>query len=130
METEDVVDMLNHYFAALVNAIFRYDGTVDKFVEDAIVAVFGSPEPDSKQHEKATPAALEMQASVKRVNEERRARGLVSCDMGIAIHCGEVIRGFIGSAERMEFTVNRRHTRWTRPAWMRNNAATKASISA
>jgi class 3 adenylate cyclase len=105
MDAADVVDMLNEYFAALVNAIFRYDGTVDKFAGDAILAVFGSPEPDAKHHEKATRAALEMQASVKRVNEARQARGLVTCDMGIAVHCGEVIHGFIGSAERMEFTV-------------------------
>jgi adenylate cyclase len=105
MDAEDVVEMLNEYFAALVNAIFRYNGTVDKFVGDAVLAVFGSPEHDPKQHENAVRASLEMQAAVTRINEARHARGLVTCNMGIGINCGEVLHGFIGSSERMEFTV-------------------------
>ena len=105
MDAEDVVDMLNDYFSALVDALFACDGTIDKFVGDAILAVFGSPEPDPQQHEKAVRAAVRMQAAVKTLNEQRRARNLVTCDIGIGVHCGEVMHGFIGTAERMEFTV-------------------------
>jgi adenylate cyclase len=105
MDSEDVVDMLNDYFSALVEAIFACEGTVDKFVGDAILAVFGSPDPDPAQHEHAVRAAMQMQAAVAAVNERRRARLLVTCDIGIGVHCGEVIHGFIGSVERMEFTV-------------------------
>jgi adenylate cyclase len=105
MDAEDVVEMLNHYFGALVNSVFRYNGTIDKFVGDAILAVFGSPEPDPTQHENAIRSALEMQAAMERLNEERRAVGLVTWNVGIGINCGEVLHGFIGSAERMEFTV-------------------------
>ena len=58
MEPDDVVDMLNAYFAALVEAIFRCEGTVDKFIGDAILAVFGSPDPDPEHHRQALHAAV------------------------------------------------------------------------
>ena len=57
MDTDDVMDLLNDYFSALVDAIFKYDGTVDKISGDGILAVFGSPEPDALRHEKAVRAA-------------------------------------------------------------------------
>jgi adenylate cyclase len=105
MDPTDVVDMLNGYFSAMVSAIFRNNGTVDKFVGDAILAVFGSPEPDAEQHLHAVHAAMEMQIAIAKVNEARRSRGQIVCEMGIGIHCGEVLHGFVGSEERMEFTV-------------------------
>jgi len=105
MEPDDVVEMLNDYFARLIPVIFAYDGTVDKYVGDAILAVFGSPEPDGQQHEKAVQAALGMQAAMQAVNTMRMARGLVTCGIGIGVHCGEVVHGFIGTPEQMEFTV-------------------------
>ncbi len=105
MDAQDIVDMLNAYFSALVSAIFRHDGTVDKFVGDSILAVFGSPEPDADQHSKAIRAALAMQAAISEVNDGRRSCGLPVCEMGIGVHCGEVLHGFVGSEERMEFTV-------------------------
>jgi len=105
MDAEDVVDLLNECFASLVEAIFKYDGTVDKYIGDAILAVFGSPEPDPQQHDKAVRAALEMQAAMTDLNETRARRGDVTCQIGIGVHCGEVLHGFIGTAERMEFTV-------------------------
>jgi adenylate cyclase len=105
MDAEDVLDLLNEYFTPLVAAIFRHDGTIDKFVGDSIVAVFGSPEPDPQQHERAVRAALAMRAVNQEVSGNRASRRKVSCDMGFGVHCGEVVHGFIGSEERMEFTV-------------------------
>jgi adenylate cyclase len=105
MDADDLVDMLNTYFSALVGAIFRHDGTIDKFVGDAILAVFGSPEPDLRQHANAVRAAIAMKHAIEEINDSRRDKGLVVCEMGIGIHCGEVLHGFIGSEERMEFTV-------------------------
>ncbi len=105
MDTEDVVDLLNDYFPVLVEAIFRYDGTIDKFVGDGILAVFGSPEPDPRQHEKAVRAALAMQEAARTLTRSRKERGQVTCEIGVGVHCGEVLHGFIGAAERMEFTV-------------------------
>jgi adenylate cyclase len=90
---------------ALTAPILRHDGTVDKFIGDAVLAVFGSPEPDAQQYEKAVRAALEMQTAGESLSEARRKRDQPTCRIGIGIHCGEVVHGFVGSQERMEFTV-------------------------
>jgi adenylate cyclase len=105
MDAEDIVDMLNDYFSALVDVAYRFDGTVDKFIGDAMLVIFGSPEPDPQQHDNAVHAAVAMQAAIRTVTVARAARGQVTCDMGIGLHCGEVLHGFIGSNDRMEFTV-------------------------
>ncbi len=105
MEPDDVVDMLNHYFAALVEAIFHCEGTVDKFIGDAILAVFGSPDADPEQHRHALHAALAMQEAVQKLNAERKKKNLPVCEIGIGVHSGEVLHGFVGSQERLEFTV-------------------------
>jgi len=105
MDAEDVVEMLNAYFGPLVEAIFGHDGTVDKFGGDSVLAVFGSPEPDVAQHEKAVRAGLALQAAVERVSAGRAGRGEICCQLGVGIHCGEVLHGFVGSTDRMEFTV-------------------------
>ena len=105
MDVEDVVKLLNDYFAVSVDCIFQFEGTVDKFIGDAILAVFGSPEPVEDFEEKAVRAALEMQARVTELSRRRAARGEVTCEIGIGVHCGEVIHGFIGTNERMEYTI-------------------------
>jgi adenylate cyclase len=105
MEPDDIVEMLNDYFAVLVPIVFAHQGTIDKFIGDAILAVFGSPELDAKQHEHAVRAAMEMQAAVEEVNVRRRSRGVPCAVPGIGIHCGEVVHGFVGTSDRMEFTV-------------------------
>lgn len=105
MEPGEIVEMLNEYFAAEVPIIFDYNGTIDKFMGDAILVVFGSPEPDPKQYEHAVLAAVHMQAAVAKINQRRRADGLPCAEPGIGIHCGEVVHGFVGSSERMEYTV-------------------------
>jgi len=105
MSTEQVVEMLNEYFSAQTEAIFRYGGTVDKFIGDAVLAVFGSPEPDEQQNLHAVQAAIEMQAAVRHVNEARKQRGEMVCECGIGLHQGEVLHGFVGAEKRLEFTV-------------------------
>ena len=105
MEPEDVVRMLNEMFDAFVPIIFDYDGVVDKYVGDSVLAVFGSPEKDDRQCEKAVQAALEMQQAVYKLGEGRKVRRLPVFEVGISVHTGAVIHGFIGSSERMEYTV-------------------------
>lgn len=104
-EAEDVLDMLNEYFPALAKPLFHYDGTIDKYVGDEILAVFGSPEPDEHRNENAVQAALEMQAAMADVNRGREARGLPAHHIGIGVHCGEVVHGFVGTGEMLQFTV-------------------------
>lgn len=105
LTTDEVVDLLNDYFSGLVDAIFHHDGTIDKFLGDGILAVFGSPERDPGQHHKALRAAIAMQEAMRNRNQARTARGLTTCEIGVGVHCGEVFHGFIGTADRMEFTV-------------------------
>src|SRR5207302_1320601 len=105
--------LLNDYFSALVDAIFKHDGTVDKITGDAILAVFGSPEPDPLRHEKAIRAALSMQSAMTEVTDRRKRRGQVICTIGIGVHSGEVLHGFIGSNDRMELTVIGEAANWT-----------------
>jgi adenylate cyclase len=105
MEPDDVVDMLNVYFEALVDAIFQNGGTVDKYIGDAILAVFGTPEIDPKHHDHALRAALGMQEAMRSLNGTRASRNLPVSEIGIGIHCGDVVHGFVGTQDRMEFTV-------------------------
>jgi adenylate cyclase len=105
LEPGDVVQMLNDMFGACIPIIFSYDGTVDKYVGDAILAVFGSPEPDDEQWAKAVSAGLAMQQAIGELGDTWRRRGLPVGEVGIGIHSGGVVHGFIGSPERMEYTV-------------------------
>lgn len=98
-------DMLDHYFPALVKALHEYGGTVERFAGDAIFAVFGSPVPDDKQYEHALKAAFRMQAAVGVLTSLRAAAGQETCSIGIGIHSGTALHGFIGNAEHMEFAV-------------------------
>ena len=107
MDTDDVMDLLNDYMSALVEAIFKHDGTVDRITGDGILAVFGSPEPDPLRHEKAVRAALAMQSAMIDVSEKRRRRGQPTCTIGIGVHCGEVLHGFIGSNDPGFFTAGK-----------------------
>jgi adenylate cyclase len=97
--------MLNDYYSELVGVLMNYQGTIDKFIGDAILAVFGSPEADPFQQINALRAASVMQETMKIVNARRRAEGRRFCELGIGIHSGQVLHGFIGSEERLEFTV-------------------------
>ncbi len=105
MKPDEVVRMLNEMFDAFVPIIFEYDGVIDKYIGDAVLAIFGSPEPDEDQWGKAVSAGLEMQSAVEKLGQGWKVRRLPVFQVGIGIHSGEVIHGFIGSAARMEYTV-------------------------
>lgn len=98
-------DLLNEYFPLLFDTILAHGGTVEQVVGDAIFAVFGSPEPDNRQQENAVRAALAMQAASVASMKSRLERKMEICEIGIGVHCGEALHGFIGNAERLEYTV-------------------------
>ena len=104
MEPELVVQTLNDMFHDLTPIVLRHNGTVDKYVGDAILAVFGSPDPDELQSEHAVQAALDMQAAIGHL-ASGRWQGRTAFQIGIGIHTGPVIHGFVGAPERMEYTV-------------------------
>ena len=105
MEPANVVRMLNEMFDAFVPIIFEYDGVIDKYVGDSVLAVFGSPKADTQQWEKAVRAALDMQQAIGKLGEAWKLRRLPVFEVGIGIHSGEAIQGFIGSSQRTEYTV-------------------------
>jgi adenylate cyclase len=105
MEADDVVQILNDYFAVVVPVLFAHNGTIDKYIGDAILAVFGSPESDANHYQNGVRAAIEMQDAVRRLNEVRRQQNEPCREFGIGLHCGEVVHGFVGTMDRMEFTV-------------------------
>lgn len=102
---EEVVDMLNEYFQIMVGIINRHGGVVDKFIGDAIMAVWGAPTPTDRDSLNAVKACIEMRQALEKLNETRIGRNQVPIKMGIGLHCGSVISGTIGSDERMEYTV-------------------------
>jgi adenylate cyclase len=96
---------LNAYFPAMVNAIFAHRGTVDDFIGDGILAVFGAPLPDPDHPRQAVRAAIDMQQALARLNQEWDTRGLPTLRMGVAVHTGEVFAGNVGGADRVKYTV-------------------------
>jgi len=102
---EAVVSQLNEYFSAMVAVLFRHHGTLDKFVGDMVMGLFGAPVPDSHHADHAVGAALEMVRELERLNALWVARGQPRMDIGIGINSGEMIAGNIGSSTVMSYTV-------------------------
>ena len=105
LKAEEVVGMLNGYFESMVEAVFKHKGTLDKYIGDAIMAVFGSPLPLEDHAWKAVQTALEMRERLEIFNEARLKEDKVPIRIGIGINSGSVISGNIGSSKRMEFTA-------------------------
>jgi adenylate cyclase len=104
-EAEEVVEMLNDYFEIMVGIIIKHGGVVDKFIGDAIMAVWGAPTGTPEDPQKAIKACLEMRQALVGFNEDRLAKGKEAIKVGMGLHVGDVISGTLGSSERMEFTV-------------------------
>ncbi|QKD81255.1 GAF domain-containing protein [Thermoleptolyngbya sichuanensis A183] len=105
MEAADVVTLLNDYFETMVEAVFTYEGTLDKFIGDALMAVFGAPLPLPNHPWMAVQSALDMRRRLKEFNEHRRLANQPIIRIGIGISSGEVVSGNIGSQKRMDYTV-------------------------
>ena len=105
LAAEEVVGMLNEYFESMVEAMFKYKGTLDKYIGDAIMAVFGSPLPLKDHAWRAVQTAVEMRQRLTEFNERRQAHNKEQIKIGIGINSDSVISGNIGSSKRMEFTA-------------------------
>ncbi len=106
LSPEKLIDVLNGYFTEMVGAIHDQNGIVDKFIGDAVLAVFGLTNDPSGTEPAvaAVRAAVDMQKRLATYNEKLRSEGL-ELRSGIGIHAGDVVAGYLGSAERLEFTV-------------------------
>ncbi len=103
---EEVVPILNEYLGAMTDIIFKWEGTVDKFMGDAILAFWGAPMKQENHAELAIKCSLNMLGKLKELQEKWRADGKPPLDAGIGINTGEVIVGNIGAEGRkMDYTV-------------------------
>jgi len=102
---ENTVTLLNDYFTLMVDCIQNEGGMLDKFIGDAIMAVFGNPFPHDDDPDRALRAAINMMFALKQFNKKRLQRNLIAIDHGIGINTDQVVSGNIGSEKRMDFTV-------------------------
>ena len=108
MQPNEVVEFLNTYMTKMVECVNKTNGVVDKYIGDAIMAVWGAPESSGSPSQdalNAVTAALMMRVSLFNYNKERAAKGLAPVKIGCGINSGPVVAGQIGSEERMEYTV-------------------------
>jgi adenylate cyclase len=105
MEPDDVAQLLREYFTEMVEIIFRHGGTLDKFIGDAIMALWGAPLSMEDDADKAMAAAIEMQQALTALNKHWEETGKPPVHIGIGINFGEVFAGNVGSEQRLEYTV-------------------------
>ncbi len=102
---EEIVDMLNEYFELMVETLFKYEGTLDKFMGDGIMAFWGAPAPHQDGAIRAVACALDQVRVLERFNAERVSRGKAALSIGFGIHSGPVVVGYVGSSKALSYTA-------------------------
>jgi adenylate cyclase len=97
--------MLNEYFEVMVDILFKHEGTLDKFVGDEIIGLFGAPIPKADAAMKAVMCALDMQKALREFNRTRAAENHEPIKVGIGINTGMVVTGAIGSSRALQYTA-------------------------
>jgi adenylate cyclase len=101
---EEVVELINRYFSLQVDVVFRHGGTLDKFIGDCIMALWGAPLDDPQHARNAVACALDMADTLQAFKRELGAEDL-DFDVGIGLHSGPAVVGFIGSQKKREYTA-------------------------
>ena len=104
-DPQAIVTMLNEYFELMVEVIFRHEGTLDKFVGDEIMALFGAPVAHDDDAYRAVKVAVEQLDVLSKWNEQRGRAGQPQVQIGIGINSGELVAGYLGSSRALEYTV-------------------------
>ena len=102
---EEVVAMLNAFYTLMIDTTFKYDGTLDKFLGDGVMAVFGAPIYHGDHSLRAIRTALAMQAGMRELSGRRVTEGKAPLTIGIGINAGDAVAGSVGTEARMEYTV-------------------------
>ena len=105
LSPQGTMDLLRGFHARMAEAVFRHQGTLDKFIGDGLMATFGTPEPGPDDAARALACARDMLATLDAWNRERAAAGEPPLAVGIGLHLGPVTTGDIGGAARFEFAV-------------------------
>jgi len=105
MRPDDMASLLTEYFTEMVDCVFRYDGTLDKFIGDEIMAQWGAPISTFDDVDRTMSAAIEMMHDLEKLNASWRHAGRPELQIGIGLNFGEAFAGNIGSERRLEFTV-------------------------
>jgi len=105
LQANQVVELLNIYFSDMTDVIFRYDGTLDKFIGDAIMAFWGAPIKTTDHPLQAVRCAIEMTNRLESVNSRLLDKNFPAINIGVGIHTGDVVLGNIGSDKKLDYTV-------------------------
>jgi adenylate cyclase len=104
-DADDILQLLNDYYEKLVAVIFCHEGTIDKFIGDGVMVIWGAPVSHEDDPLRAVRAALDMQRAVEQYNFDRAARGDTPIEIGIGINTGPVVAGYLGSSQTMSYSV-------------------------
>ena len=105
LDPEDLVEFLNEYLGAMTDIVFHHDGLLDKYIGDAIMALWGAPLPKGNHAELACLTALDMRTKLHEMQIDWRERGLPPIEMGVGINTGPMVVGNMGSYQRFNYTV-------------------------
>lgn len=113
LPAEDVVGIINIYLETMTEIILKYQGTIDEFIGDAILAIFGAPILRDNDAKRAVACGVEMQLAMADVNRRCREKGYPEVEQGIGINTGQLVVGNIGSTRRMKYGVVGRNVNLT-----------------
>jgi adenylate cyclase len=105
LRPEEVVLLLNQFYTLMIETTFKHDGTLDKFLGDGVMCVFGAPIPDPDHALRAVRTALAMREAMRALSARRVEEGREPIYAGIGVSAGEVVAGTVGTEDRMEYTV-------------------------
>jgi adenylate cyclase len=105
ISASEVLALLNEYFELIVDIVFSHGGTVDKYIGDEIMVLWGAPITHDNDPARAVRACLEIQSELKRFNSKREEQGLRRVEFGIGLNTGSLVAGYIGSSRTMSYSV-------------------------
>ena len=105
LQPEEVLETLNQYFDRIIDVVFEYEGTLDKFIGDCVMAIFGAPLDQPDHFLRACKCAVKIRDEIKKLNQTRQKKNKPILYSGIAVNTGEVVAGNIGSEKRTDYSV-------------------------
>lgn len=105
MEPEQVVAIINEYLTLQTDKVFKWEGLLDKFVGDCVMAVYGLPFPKADDSYRAVRTAMDMRDGIEKLNVIRKRRDQMTVGVGIGVNTGDVVAGNMGSPQKMDYTV-------------------------